>query len=64
VTRRTRVTAGVDNVLDETYAEFVSRGGADVLGFTITLRVNEPGRTFWVKLDVRYDSLLGSSPAH
>ncbi len=34
--------------------EFVSRGGADVPGFTTTTRVNEPGRTLWVTLDLRY----------
>jgi iron complex outermembrane receptor protein len=47
------ISAGVDNVLDTTYSEFVSRNGADVAGFTTTTRVNEPGRTAWVKLDLR-----------
>ena len=48
-----RLAAGVDNAFDATYAEFVSRGGADVAGFTTSTRVNEPGRTVWVKLDLR-----------
>ena len=47
------LSAGVDNVLDTSYAEFVSRGGADVPGFTTTTRVNEPGRTAWIKLDLK-----------
>jgi iron complex outermembrane receptor protein len=47
------LSAGVDNLLDATYAEFVSRGGSDVAGFTTTTRVNEPGRTAWIKLDLR-----------
>ncbi|MFN8094142.1 MAG: TonB-dependent copper receptor [Vicinamibacteria bacterium] len=51
--RGLRLAAGADNVLDTAYAEFVSRGGADVAGFTTTTRVNEPGRTLWVKLDLR-----------
>jgi len=48
------LSAGVDNLLDADYAEFVSRGGAAVPGFTTTTRVNEPGRTLWLKLDLRY----------
>lgn len=49
--RLARVSAGVDNILDATYAEFVNRNGADVPGFTTTTRVNEPGRTVWLKLE-------------
>jgi iron complex outermembrane receptor protein len=49
------VTAGVDNLLDRDYAEHLSRAGAMVAGFTQTTRVNEPGRTLWLKAsaDVR-----------
>ena len=43
------VTAGIDNLLDETYAEHISRAGAAIAGFTQTTRINEPGRTFWLK---------------
>ncbi len=57
-TQALQVTAGVDNVLDRTYAEFVSRAGGNGMGGAIggyvqTTRVNEPGRTFWLKLLVR-----------
>ncbi|WP_374262040.1 TonB-dependent copper receptor [Zoogloea sp.] len=45
----TLISAGVDNLFDKTYAEFISRGGASIGGFTQTTRVNEPGRTFWLK---------------
>ena len=48
------VTAGIDNLLDRAYAEHLSRSGAMVAGFEQTTRVNEPGRTFWLKLAVRY----------
>jgi iron complex outermembrane receptor protein len=54
VTRRAHLTAGIDNLFDTTYAEFVSRSGANVPGFTTTTRVNEPGRTVWIKLALRY----------
>ncbi|TXS95302.1 TonB-dependent copper receptor [Parahaliea maris] len=43
------VTAGVDNLLDATYAEHISRAGATVQGFDQLARINEPGRTFWLK---------------
>jgi iron complex outermembrane receptor protein len=54
VARRLELTAGVDNLLDRTYAEFVARAGAAVAGFTTTTRLDEPGRTLWAKLAVRY----------
>ena len=44
-----QLTAGVDNLFDKTYAESVSRAGALVSGYEQTTRVNEPGRTLWVK---------------
>jgi iron complex outermembrane receptor protein len=47
------LTAGVDNLFDSTYAEFISRNGAMVPGYVTTTRINEPGRTLWVKLDLR-----------
>lgn len=43
------LTGGVDNLLDETYAEHISSAGASIPGFDQTTRVNEPGRTFWMK---------------
>src|SRR5690606_6904615 len=44
-----RFSAGVDNLFDRTYAEHISRSGAMVAGFTQTERVNEPGRTLWLR---------------
>lgn len=49
-----RISAGIDNALDRTYAEHISRAGAVVSGFVQTTRVNEPGRFAWLKLDLRY----------
>lgn len=48
----TLFTAGVDNLLDKTYAEHISKAGAMVSGFTQTERVNEMGRFFWVKASI------------
>ncbi len=49
------VSAGIDNLFDRTYAEHISRSGAMVTGYTQTLRVNEPGRTVWIKAQIALD---------
>lgn len=48
------LTAGIDNLLDRTYAEHISRGGALIPGFEQTSRVNEPGRSYWLKANVAF----------
>lgn len=54
-TKAVRISAGVDNLFDKTYAEHISRGGAAVAGYDQTFRVNEPGRTLWLKAQVSFD---------
>ncbi len=54
-TKAIRVSAGVDNLFDKTYAEHISRGGAAVAGYDQTFRVNEPGRTLWLKAQLSFD---------
>jgi iron complex outermembrane receptor protein len=54
VGRNHRLSAGVDNLLDRAYAEHISRAGGMVSGYLQTTRVNEPGRTLWLKLDLSY----------
>ena len=49
------VSAGVDNLFDKTYAEHLSRSGAMVPGYEQTVRVNEPGRTLWLKVGASFD---------
>lgn len=43
------IAGGIDNLFDRSYAEAISRAGATVPGFDQTTRINEPGRTLWVK---------------
>ncbi|MDP5209678.1 TonB-dependent copper receptor [Microbulbifer sp. 2205BS26-8] len=43
------LTAGIDNLLNKSYAEHVSRAGAGIANFPQLTRVNEPGRTLWLK---------------
>ena len=49
-----RISIGIDNLFDRTYAAHISRAGASVAGFTQTTRVNEPGRFGWIKCDYRF----------
>lgn len=50
--RGVSVSAGIDNLLDRNYAEHLSRGGAMLAGYTQTTRVNEPGRTIWLRAGI------------
>ena len=55
ITERNRLTAGVDNLFDTTYAEHLSRGGSQVAGFPPpATRVNEPGRNGWIQWQFEY----------
>lgn len=47
--KSTRIAFGIDNIFDKTYAEAISKSGALVQGYEQTIRVNEPGRTVWLK---------------
>jgi iron complex outermembrane receptor protein len=48
------ITSGIDNLLDETYAEHISKAGAMIAGYDQTIRINEPGRTFWFKAQLSF----------
>lgn len=46
------LSAGVDNLFGRTYAEHVNAANLELAGYVNTVRVNEPGRTGWLKLDL------------
>lgn len=57
VTSSVLASAGIDNMFDKNYAEFISRSsgngmGGAIPGYVNTMRVNEPGRTFWLKFQL------------
>ncbi len=55
VTPALRVSAGVDNVFDRYYSEHLNLAGSADFGFPAEpVRIAEPGRTAWLKLDYRY----------
>ena len=50
-----QLTAGVDNLLNRTYAEHLNLGGNAAFGYPADpVRINEPGRTLWTKLNVNF----------
>lgn len=49
------ITSGIDNVFNQTYAEHISRAGAMIAGYDQTTRINEPGRTLWLKAQLSFD---------
>ena len=51
INRHLRWSAGIDNLLSETYAEHLNR--ANAFDPTST-QINEPGRTFWTSLTARF----------
>jgi len=53
--KQVKITAGIDNLFDKKYAEHLSRSGAAIPGYETDTRVNEPGRTVWVKAALTLD---------
>ncbi|QWP75213.1 TonB-dependent copper receptor [Lysobacter sp. K5869] len=52
---RARLSAGLDNVFDRAYSEHLNLAGSADFGYPAEpVRINEPGRSAWVKLDVSY----------
>lgn len=49
-----KISVGLDNVLDKRYAEHLNRMGNSGFGYSGTLRLQEPGRTFWLRGDVKF----------
>ncbi|MCF6435075.1 TonB-dependent copper receptor [Pseudoalteromonas sp. MMG022] len=45
------VSMGVDNALDQTYSEHLSKSGAAVSGYSQIDRINEAGTTLWANLN-------------
>jgi len=56
VNHNLKLSAGVDNLFDKTYAEHLNLAGNAGFGYPATdpQPVNEPGRTFWTKVDLSF----------
>ena len=52
---RLQLTAGVDNLFDRAYSEHLNLAGSADFGYpAMPVRINEPGRNLWLKLNVAY----------
>lgn len=49
-----KLSAGVDNLFNKTYSEHLNLAGNSSFGYSSNTPVNEPGRTFWGKVNVTF----------
>ena len=52
--QRLKLAVGVDNLLDKAYAEHLNLAGNAGFGYPGTVALQEPGRTLWVRADVKF----------
>lgn len=54
-TPRLSLAAGIDNIFDRAYAEHLNLAGNSAFGYPADpVRINEPGRSAWLKLNYKY----------
>ncbi|MDY0271551.1 MAG: TonB-dependent copper receptor [Advenella sp.] len=51
---RVKLTVGIDNLFDKTYSEHLNLAGVGAFGYAANTRINEPGRTAWARLNIKY----------
>ena len=54
VNKQVRLSLGVDNVFDKAYSEHLNLAGNAGFGYPAGTAVNEPGRSLWARVSVRY----------
>lgn len=54
VSKNVKVSTGVDNLFDKAYSEHLNLAGNSSFGYSSNTAVNEPGRTFWAKVNVTF----------
>ncbi|SFP28385.1 iron complex outermembrane recepter protein [Geopseudomonas sagittaria] len=54
LSRNLKFSAGVDNLLDKAYSEHLNLAGNAGFGFPAETRINEPGRTYWTRVDLSF----------
>ena len=48
-----QLSAGVDNLFDRRYSEHLNLAGNADFGYpAMSVRINEPGRNLWLKLNI------------
>jgi iron complex outermembrane receptor protein len=54
VTKQVKLSTGVDNLFDKNYTEHLNLAGDAGFGFPADTRINEPGRTYWARVDMSF----------
>ncbi|MFK8257193.1 TonB-dependent copper receptor [Erwinia sp. AnSW2-5] len=54
VNKSLKLSAGLDNILNKTYSEHLNLAGNSAFGYSANTAVNEPGRTWWAKVNVKF----------
>ncbi|MFV0481167.1 MAG: TonB-dependent copper receptor [Campylobacteraceae bacterium] len=56
ITKNLTLFAGIDNIFDKQYSEFISKGSVDILGYNPVTKtqIYEPGRQVWVRLQGKF----------
>ncbi|MBD2796815.1 TonB-dependent copper receptor [Xenorhabdus sp. 18] len=54
VTKNVQISAGIDNIFDKTYSEHLNLAGNKDFGYSGDTMVNEPGRTYWARVNVKF----------
>lgn len=49
-----KLSVGADNLLDKNYAEHLNLAGNSGFGYSSGTVINEPGRTYWAKLNINF----------
>ena len=50
---RMQLTTGIDNLFNRTYSEHLNLAGSADFGYpALPVRINEPGRNLWLKLNL------------
>ncbi|OTA15736.1 outer membrane heme receptor [Xenorhabdus vietnamensis] len=54
VTKNVQISAGVDNIFNKAYSEHLNLAGNQGFGYSGNTAVNEPGRTYWARMNVKF----------
>ncbi|WP_413739102.1 TonB-dependent copper receptor [Sodalis sp. RH21] len=54
ITKKIKISSGVDNILNKSYSEHLNLAGNSGFGYSANRQVNEPGRTVWARLNVKF----------
>lgn len=52
--KKVKLTIGIDNLFDKTYSEHLNLAGDAGFGFPGNTAINEPGRSVWARVSVKY----------